>query len=141
MTIMFLGDLKRLNKCVSKTGVKGQWRKIENHQVQFRTDDGAILNWWESTGTITFQGRKLAVEKLKSPFMRAARRKDLLKGKRDTDEEIADMRRQLEGALVEIADLKEVYELVRSGDGQNYSPQAGPSFAAPLDPKSRISTL
>ena len=127
MTIMFLGNLKKLKKCVSKTGISGEWREIKNHQVQFRTDDGAILNWWESTGTITFQGRKLAIEKLKTPFKRAAQRKGLLKGKRDTDEEIADLRRQLEGALVDIANLKEVYELARGGDGQNYSPKAGPS--------------
>jgi hypothetical protein len=141
MTIMFLGDLKKLKKCVALTSVDGRWRKIDHHQVQFCTDDGAILNWWESTGTITFQGRKLAVEKLKAPFMRAALRRGLLKGKRDTDEEIADLRRQLESALVDIANLEEVYELVRSGDGRNYLPQAGPSFATPLDPNSRISTL
>jgi hypothetical protein len=106
MTIMFLGDLKKLKKCVSKTGISGQWRKIENHQVQFRTDDGAILNWWESTGTITFQGRKLAIEKLKTPFMRAARRKGLLQGKRDTDKEIAELRKQMD-ALIDITNLKE----------------------------------
>lgn len=143
MTIMFLGDLKKLKKCVARTSVAGQWRKIEHHQVQFRTDDGAILNWWDSTGTITFQGRKLAVEKLKVPFMRVARRKDLLKGKRDTDEEIADLRRQLEGALADIANLKEALtELAPHwGDSRNYSPQAGPKFATPLEPKSRISIV
>ena len=142
MTIMFLGDLKKLKKCVSKTGIGGQWRKIPNHQVQFRTDDGAILNWWE-TGTITFQGQKLAVEKLKTPFVRVARRKDLLKGKRDTDEEIADLRRQLDGALADIANLKEALtELAPHwDDSRNYSPQAGPKFATPLDPKSRISIV
>jgi hypothetical protein len=119
MSITFLGDLKKLKKCVSKTGISGQWRKIPNHQVQFHTDDGAVLNWWE-TGTIVFQGRKLAVQKLKIPFMRAARRKGLLKGKRDTDKEIADLRRQLEGALADILDLKEALaELARSGDGRN----------------------
>jgi hypothetical protein len=106
MTIMFLGDLKKLEKCVLRTGVAGHWQKIPNHQVQFRTDDGAILNWWE-TGTIVLQGSKRAIEKLKTPFMRVAKRKGLLKGKRDTDEEIADLRRQLKGALADIANLKE----------------------------------
>jgi hypothetical protein len=61
--------------------------------------------------------------------MRVARRKGLLKDKRDTDEEIADLRSQLQGALVDIANLKEAYELGRSGDGRNYSPKAGPKFA------------
>jgi hypothetical protein len=77
MTIMFLGDLEKLKKCVARTSVTGQWRKIENHQVQFLTNDGAILNWWESTGTITFQGRKLAAEKLKTPIYASCSKKGL----------------------------------------------------------------
>jgi hypothetical protein len=103
----FLGDFKKLEKCVSKTVIIGQWREIPNHQVQYRTDEDAIPNWWESTGTVAFQGPKLAVKKLKMAFVRIAREMDLLKGERDTDEEIADLRSQLEGILVDIANLKE----------------------------------
>ena len=107
MALTFLGDLVKLKKCVSRTGINGQWRELENHQVQYRTDDNAILNWWESTGTVAFQGRKSAVEKLKKLFVRAARGKGLLKGKQDTDEEIARLKRQVKRMRIEIAELKE----------------------------------
>jgi hypothetical protein len=107
MKLKFLGDYAKLRKCVSRTGVTGQWREIKNHQIQYRTDDGALLNWWESTGTIVFQGRKPAVRKLKGPFVRAALKKGLLEDESATDEEIADLKRQLKGALIDIAKLKE----------------------------------
>jgi hypothetical protein len=101
MTLNFLGDFKMLKKCVSRTEVTGQWRDFGN-QRQFCTPDGAVLNWWESTGTISFQGPKLAVLKLKGPFVRAALKKGLLADERDRGKEIADLNRQLEGALTEI---------------------------------------
>ena len=47
MKLKFLGDDKKLKKCVSRTGVSGKWRELENRQMQYRTDDGAVLNWWE----------------------------------------------------------------------------------------------
>lgn len=108
MTITLLGDFKKLEKCVLRTGVPGKWRKIPNHQVQYRTDDDAILNWWKSTGTVAFQGPRLAIEKLKKPFVQAARRKGLLKGKRDTKEEIASSKRQVKRMQVDIDELEEV---------------------------------
>jgi hypothetical protein len=117
MTIMFLGGLKKLKKCVSKTGISGQWRKIENHQVQFRTDDGAILNWSKSTGTVWFQGQKPAIPKLKRAFVKVATKKGLLGGELDANDEITDLRgvisevakltRQQKRMRVEIAELKE----------------------------------
>ena len=45
MKLKFLGDYKKLEKCVLRTGVPGKWRELENGQKQYRTDDGAILNW------------------------------------------------------------------------------------------------
>jgi hypothetical protein len=92
MKLTFWGNFKKLDKCMLRTDVTGQWREIENNQTQYCTDDGAFLNWWESSGTITFQGQKLAKEKLEKLFVRVARKKGLLKGKRDTDEEIARLR-------------------------------------------------
>ena len=50
MTLKFLGDYLKLKKCVSRTGVTGQWRELKNGHKQFRTNTGAILNWWESIG-------------------------------------------------------------------------------------------
>jgi hypothetical protein len=40
---------------VSKTGLAGKWRNLKSGRKQFRTNDGGILNWWETIGTITFQ--------------------------------------------------------------------------------------
>jgi hypothetical protein len=42
---------------VWKCGVRGEWRFIEKsglHQFKAVTEEN--LNWWPSTGTVTFQG-------------------------------------------------------------------------------------
>src|SRR5436190_607422 len=72
MTLKFLGDYARLKKCVSRTGVTGQWRELKNGHKQFRTTGGAILNWWESSGTIQFQGRDPAM-KFEQGFIASAK--------------------------------------------------------------------
>lgn len=56
MKLKFLGDDRMLKECVFSTGIKGKWRELKNGKKQYRTDDGAFLNWWPS-GTILFQGR------------------------------------------------------------------------------------
>jgi hypothetical protein len=56
MKLKFLGDYKKLEKYASRTGTKGKWRELENGKKQYRTNDGAVLNWWPS-GTILFQGQ------------------------------------------------------------------------------------
>lgn len=55
MTTKLEMDFKSLQKLISRTGIPGEWRCKENHH-QFRADDGAVFNWWKSTGTFTFQG-------------------------------------------------------------------------------------
>lgn len=57
MGLKFRGDYGRIRKVVSRTGYDGEWRDHKYHHKQYRTDDGAILNWWSSPGTITFGGR------------------------------------------------------------------------------------
>jgi hypothetical protein len=57
MSLKFRGSYGKLRKCVGRTECEGVWRDLPNGQKQYRTDNGAILNWWESSGTINFQGR------------------------------------------------------------------------------------
>ena len=77
MTLKFRGDYLKLKKCVSRTGATGQWRELKNGHKQFRTNTGAILNWWESTGTIQFQGPDPAM-KFERAFISAASARDRL---------------------------------------------------------------
>ena len=57
MSLKFQGNYGKLKKTVVRTGLGGFWRELKYGQKQYRTDDGGVLNWWETTGTITFQGR------------------------------------------------------------------------------------
>ena len=111
MTMSFLGNVGKLRKCVSKTGISGNWREIENHQMQYHADNGAVLNWWESTGTVTVQGRKLAARKLRKLFVRVALKKNLLEDHSLPADEIDDLRRQLKHVLIDIAKLKEAVQI------------------------------
>jgi hypothetical protein len=57
--LKFSGAYAKLQDEVKLTGIYGKWRDLGNHK-QFRDDSGAILNWSQSTGTISFQGPGLA---------------------------------------------------------------------------------
>ncbi len=60
----FLGKIEDLQKLVSECGFEGQWQELPKQQFQFATTDGAILNWWQTTRTIGFQGPN----EVKAPF-------------------------------------------------------------------------
>jgi hypothetical protein len=60
MALKFLGTHFKLEDCVSSTGLDGKWRILKRGHRQYRTDDGGCLNWWETTGIITFHGSNLA---------------------------------------------------------------------------------
>ena len=54
-----------------KTMVRGVGREITSagssgSAYQIKTEDGAILNWYESTGTVQFQGKPEAKSKLEA---------------------------------------------------------------------------
>ena len=54
-----------------------EWTKGKNGHRQFRPANGAVLNYWKSTETITFQGRELPAAELKAMVLqRAYRDKD-----------------------------------------------------------------
>ena len=59
----FRGDFAQLETKVSALGYMGRWSE-DNGKKVFRSEDGAILNWWPSTGTLNVQGPKPARIKL-----------------------------------------------------------------------------
>lgn len=63
----FEGEFTELKDRVSQIGYVGKWVE-ENGKVVFRSDDGAILNWWSSTKTVNFQGAPEARMKLQAAF-------------------------------------------------------------------------
>jgi hypothetical protein len=68
MKLRFYGNYRNLQQVMALTGTAGAWREGENHH-QYRATTGAVLNWWKSTGTVTFQGPKSAVKDLKAAFL------------------------------------------------------------------------
>ena len=58
----FRGDVASLKELVSACRARGEWRLIEKSGLlQFKAATGENLNWWPSTGTITFQGGDKAI--------------------------------------------------------------------------------
>lgn len=53
----FNGSYAELQDRVLLTGMEGRWRDLGN-QKQFFADNGAVLNWWESSHTLFMQGRE-----------------------------------------------------------------------------------
>jgi hypothetical protein len=66
------GNFKALRRVVALTGIPGEWTNGKNGHRQFRTANGAVLNYWKSTGTITFQGRDLPAAELKAMVLQRA---------------------------------------------------------------------
>jgi hypothetical protein len=108
MALQFRGDYTKVKKCVSRTGVTGQWRELKYGHKQFRTKGGAILNWWQSSGTVLFQGQDPGM-KFEQEFIASAKGRLELKRSEhlpDLQEENATLRKLLENTLVEKAKLK-----------------------------------
>lgn len=64
----YQGNYQSLQDHVLLTGDNGEWRELDNNLKQYRTEDGAVLNWWASTKTIMFQGRKEEANAFKAKF-------------------------------------------------------------------------
>lgn len=57
----FSGAFEGLEGLVREIGYVGQWNDITDGK-QFKSRDGAIFNWYSSTGRLLFQGKKEAQE-------------------------------------------------------------------------------
>lgn len=60
----FRGAFEDLQARVDATGCTGSWSDLE-HGKQFKGDDGAVLNWFKSTGKLQYQGAQAARTELK----------------------------------------------------------------------------
>lgn len=61
----FSGNLQDLKQKLRELEEVGEWREINANQFQFRTKNRAVLNWYPSTGNITFQGAPSSANQLK----------------------------------------------------------------------------
>jgi hypothetical protein len=68
------GDSKLFERSPRSHIIKGQWVKNKGSKdhYQYRTDDGAVLNYWRKTGTVFFQGPEFAADELKAAFLKRA---------------------------------------------------------------------
>jgi hypothetical protein len=108
MTMRFRGSYSKIQRCVERTGVTGVWRELPYRLKQYHADNGAVLNWWEKTGTILFQGKD--EEKVfEAAFVVAAEAKGRLVRKETesfgSKKEGIKLRRRIERAQASIAEL------------------------------------
>lgn len=64
------GTFEQLQATVHSLGLSGDWADIANGK-QFKGKDGAILNWYSSSGTLQFQGKQAAREALQKALSSA----------------------------------------------------------------------
>lgn len=67
MARKFYGTYEDLQDRVLLTGIDGRWRDLGN-QKQFFSEDGGVLNWWQSSGSLFVQGREPHRTCLESAF-------------------------------------------------------------------------
>jgi len=67
----FKGNYQELQDKVLLSGIVGNWKEIGDNQKQYKTEDGAILNWWQSSKTLNFQGPKEEKEQFETAFNNA----------------------------------------------------------------------
>ncbi|HAT8648946.1 TIR domain-containing protein [Legionella pneumophila] len=68
MAKKFNGSYKEIQDKVLQTGIQGDWKELQNSQKQYKANDGAILNWWETNKTISFQGAEEAKKIFEEAF-------------------------------------------------------------------------
>lgn len=60
----FDGEYQELRNRLAQLDQAGIWKEVNPNQHQFRSNSGGILNWYPTTGNMTFQGKQLASEEL-----------------------------------------------------------------------------
>ncbi len=60
----FRGSIDDLMRTIKAAGIDGEWTGPDGQKFQFRSPDGAILNWFITTGTVQFQGPEAEKKRL-----------------------------------------------------------------------------
>jgi predicted nucleotide-binding protein len=71
MTTKFKGTIDALKARIEGAGINGKWSD-DGKKHSFRSDEGALLNWWPSTGTVNFQGKEEAMLALEAAVSSSA---------------------------------------------------------------------
>jgi deoxycytidylate deaminase len=65
MALRFTGPKEELQTRLNSIASSEEWEDINPNHLQFRHKTGGVMNWYPSTGSITFQGKPDASEKLR----------------------------------------------------------------------------
>jgi hypothetical protein len=74
--LYFSGDFESLRQAAERTGLDGVWSDAGNTKV-YRTEEGGVMNWAPSTGTIWFQGKRPFLDDLHAAIAGELRRLEL----------------------------------------------------------------
>ncbi|HNQ23115.1 MAG TPA: anti-phage dCTP deaminase [Phycisphaerae bacterium] len=69
MNVRFTGSYEEFREKLQH--ISGVWRDLNPNQKQLRTPAGGVLNWYPSTGSLTFQGNSPGAEKLRDEVIAA----------------------------------------------------------------------
>jgi hypothetical protein len=68
MVYKFEGALAELHQLIETTDLDGKWTDNLPGKHRFRSNDGGVLTWWSSSGSILIQGQHEAKIKLEGVF-------------------------------------------------------------------------
>ena len=66
MATRFSGQIEELKAKLVSLDPLGSWAEVNTNQYQFRHNDGGVLNWFPSTGSINFQGKPAGRDSLQA---------------------------------------------------------------------------
>ena len=66
----FLGKIEELQKLIADLGIEGDWKDADQ-LYQFSTSERAVLNWFQTTRTVQFQGPTAAKADLEKQATKA----------------------------------------------------------------------
>jgi hypothetical protein len=89
MPTLFIGDYRRIRKYAKAIDADGHWRELKYGGRQYRTRKGAVLNWWEKSQKLLFQGHGEAAREFKRRFEARASAKGRLRGDADVQQSSA----------------------------------------------------